>query len=396
MKQVIELGNHPPAQRFLSDEQLTQPEPLAPLTISVCLDCALIQIPDNVPAGFFTHYLYVSSTSDRLVRHFEEFAGTLVTRFVTPANGRIADIGSCDGVLLKAALDLGATPIGIEPAANLAEIARAKGLEVVNAYFSPDVARQVRDRQGPMAAIAMSNTFNIIDDLDAVIEGVRIMLAEDGAFVVEVPQAVDLIEKNEFDTVYHEHLSQFSVQSLVSLFGRHGMEVFDLERLTLHGGSMRIFMQKRGAGRPVTTAVGAALARERGALLFDEATYDAFADRVRSNREEFLSMVQALKRDGKRIVGYGAAAKGTTLLNYYGIGPETLDFIADRNTMKHGLYSPGMRIPVVPAEQVLADQPDYLVILAWNFGEEIMAQQEEYRRRGGKFILPIPNNAVVE
>jgi C-methyltransferase C-terminal domain/Putative zinc binding domain/Methyltransferase domain len=391
MQHVIDLGNHPPAQRFMSAEQLREPEPSAPLTVYACLDCALIQVADNVPAGFFTHYLYVSSTSDQLVRHFEGFAQTLVSRFVTPQSRRIGDIGSCDGVLLAAARALGAETTGIEPATNLAEIARGKGLDVENAYFSPEVARRVRERTGPFAAIAMSNTFNIIDDLDAVVEGVKLMLADDGAFVVEVPQAADLVEKNEFDTVYHEHLSQFSVHSLAALFGRHGMEIFDLERLTLHGGSMRVFVQRQGVPRAVATA----LARERAAGLFDAATYDAFRDRVQANRDAFRTLVQGLRAEGKRIAGYGAAAKGTTLLNYYGIGPDLLDFIADRNAMKHGLLSPGMHIPVSPTERILEDQPDYLVILAWNFADEIMAQQAEYRRRGGRFIVPIPQPEVV-
>jgi hypothetical protein len=265
----------------------------------------------------------------------------------------------------------------------------------VNEYFSIGVARLIREKTGPVAAIAMSNTFNIIDDLDAVIEGVRVMLADDGAFVVEVPQAADLIEKNECDTIYHEHLSQFSVHSLVALFKRHGMEIFDFERLTLHGGSMRIFVQNRNAGRPVTPVVSAALARERDARLFEEKTYDDFLERVEKNRADFLSLVQGLKREGKRIAGYGAAAKGTTLLNYYGVGPDLMDFIADRNEMKHGLYSPGMHIPVVSPDVILSEQPDYLVILAWNFGEEVIAQQAEYRHRGGKFILPMPSNEIV-
>ena len=221
------------------------------------------------------------------------------------------------------------------------------------------------------------------------------MLADDGAFVVEVPQAVDLIEKNEFDTVYHEHLSQFSVHSLAALFRRHGMEIFDLERLSLHGGSMRVFVQRTGVARPVTAAVGIALARERSAGLFEATTYDAFRARVEANRESFLALVQRLKAEGKRLAGYGAAAKGTTLLNYYRVGPEVLDFIADRNELKHGLYSPGMHIPVAATSHIIEDQPDFLVILAWNFADEIMAQQEEYRRRGGRFILPIPHPEIV-
>jgi SAM-dependent methyltransferase len=396
MKLVLELGEHPPAQRFLTEDQLVDPEPTAPLDAWVCLDCALLQIEDNVPPGFFSHYLYVSSTSDRLVRHFGALADTLVERFVTEESRRVVDIGSCDGVLLEACRKRGAEPLGIEPAANLAGMAREKGLAVVNAYFSVDVAREVREAGGPVAAVTMSNTFNIIDDLDAVVEGVRHMLAEDGVFVVEVPQAADLIEGNEFDTIYHEHLSEFSVHSLKALFERHDMEIFDLESLTLHGGSMRAFVQKGEHGRPVADAVGQALEREVEAGLFEEETYGAFRTRVERNRDDFRRLVRGLKEEGGRIAGYGAAAKGTTLLNYYGIGPDTMDWIADRNELKHGLFSPGMHIPVVPPSRVLQDRPDYLVILAWNFAEEIMAQQEEFRLGGGRFILPVPTTRLVE
>jgi hypothetical protein len=380
----------------MTAEQLHAPEPLAPLETYVCLDCALIQVPDNVPPGFFSHYLYVSSSSDHLVRHFESFAGTIVERLLTPDNRRLTDIGSCDGVLLNAARALGADPLGIEPAANLAAIARAKGLDVINEYFSLDVANRALAAKGPMAAISMSNTFNVIDDLDAVVSGVRVMLADDGAFVVEVPQATDLIEHNEFDTIYHEHVSQFSVHSLAALFARHDMEIFDLEPLALHGGSMRTFVQKKGAGRAVSSRVAAALKRETDAGLFDEATYHAFRRRVEQNRSELTTLLRGLKSAGKTIAGYGAAAKGTTLLNYYGIGTDLLDFIADRNAMKHGLYSPGMHIPVVSTDAILDRRPDYLLILAWNFAGEIVAQQEEYARRGGRFILPIPALQVVD
>lgn len=396
MRLVLELGDHPPAQRFLTEQQLAEPEPTAPLETWVCLDCALLQLEDNVPPGFFTHYLYVSSTSDRLVRHFEDFAQTLTDRFVTAENARIVDIGSCDGVLLDAVRKRGGEPLGVEPAANLAEMARAKGLHVVNAYFSTDVAREILEEKGPAVAVVMSNTFNIIDDLDAVVEGVRQMLADEGAFVVEVPQATDLVQNNEFDTIYHEHLSQFSVHSLEALFGRHDMQIFDIQPLALHGGSMRVFVQKEGAARPVSDNVERALAREVDAGLFREETYSEFRSRVERNRETFRKLVLDIREEGGRVAGYGAAAKGTTLLNYYGVGRDMMDWIADRNEMKHGLYSPGMHIPVVPTSRILKDPPDYLVILAWNFADEIMAQQEDFRRGGGRFILPVPTTQVVE
>lgn len=395
LEPVISLGPQPMAQRFLRPEEIGR-DTLAPeLDVFVCLDCALIAIEDQVPADFFTHYLYVSSSSDQLVAHFRGFAEVLDRRFLQGRNRRVLDIGSCDGVLLSHCRDRGAEPIGVEPAANLAEIARAKGHVVYNGYFSVEMADRIRAEQGPVAAIATSNTFNIVDRLDVFLEGAKRVLAADGAFVVEVPSADDLIRCNEFDTIYHEHLSQFSLHALAALFARHGMEVFDVEALPIHGGSMRVFAQLRGGGFPVAAGVGEALEKERAAGLFRRETYAAFAERVRKNREATRAFILARKAEGCRIGAYGAAAKGTTLLNYYGLGPDMIDFIADRNPLKHGLLSPRQHIPVVSDAEVVARQPDYLLILAWNFKDEIMRQQSDYARRGGRFLVPIPELQVV-
>jgi hypothetical protein len=268
-------------------------------------------------------------------------------------------------------------------------------VEVVNEYFTPDTARSVAERVGRAQVIVTTNTFNHIDDLHAFMAGVTTLLAEDGTFIVEVPHAGDLVEQNEFDTVYHEHVSEFSVKSLVELYAFFDMVVSDIVRLPVHGGSMRVSGRRRSHPAGVAAAVGEWLAQERRARLTERATYEAFSRRVHDIRERLLSLLRELKAQGRRIAGYGAPAKGNTLLNYYGIGPDMLLFLADRNALKHGLYSPGMLIPVVPVERVLEEQPDFLLILAWNFGDEIMRQQEEYRRRGGQFILPIPEPRIV-
>lgn len=395
MFMFLELGPHPPANQFLTREQLDQPEPSFPLNAHVCLDCALIQVPDFIPPDYFRHYLYVPSASDAMHGHFAGLARTLSDRFVSSPEDMIVDIGSNDGLFLKACSDLGAGTLGVEPASNLAEMARQKGLDVVNEYFSPEIAGRIRDQYGAATVIVTTNTFNHIDDLHAFVEGVSALLDEQGVFVIEVPQALELVEKNEFDTIYHEHLSEFSIKSLVDLFNYFSMEIFDVERLEIHGGSMRIFVQKDGAGRAASPLLAEWPARERAVKLFSKSTYRAFKDRVEQNKTRLVSMLKELKQQGKKLAGYGAPAKGNTLLNYCGIGSGLLEFLADRSQLKHGLYSPGMHISIVPPETILKEQPDYLLILAWNFAEEIMAQQDEFRQRGGKFILPIPEPRIV-
>lgn len=391
----FELGSHPPANQFLGAQQIGGPEPSFPLDAHVCLDCGLIQVPNHITPDFFRQYVYMPSASETLQRHFAGLASSLASRFTASSEDLIVDIGSNEGLFLGYCRNIGARALGVEPAANLTAIARASGLEVVNEYFDPSTADAIRNDYGTAQVIVTTNTFNHIDDLHGFMEAVTILLSPEAVFVVEVPHALDLVEKNEFDTIYHEHLSEFTVKSLVDLYRTFGLEIFDIERLEIHGGSMRVFAQRLGAGRPVSPVVENWLEKERLANLFSAGTYDAFRERVNRNREQLLSMLDEFKRQGKKVAGYGAPAKGNTLLNYFGIGTNYLDFLGDKNTLKQGLYSPGMHIPVVPAERIFEDKPDYVLILAWNFSEEILEQQAPYRLAGGKFILPIPEPAIV-
>jgi SAM-dependent methyltransferase len=327
--------------------------------------------------------------------HFAGLADAVRSRFLATDDDLAIDIGSNDGLFLSKLRALGARGLGIDPAANLCEIARQRGVDVVNEYFTRKTAADVRAKYGRARVIVTTNTFNHIDDLHDFMGSVATVLDEHGTFVVEVPHAGDLIANNEFDTVYHEHLSEFSVKSLVDLFAFFDMQVVDVQRLSVHGGSMRVSAQRSAVAKP-SAAVQEWLNAEREAGLFEAETYQAFSRRVATIRDRLLEMLADLKANGHTIAGYGAPAKGNTLLNYYNLGSDTLEYLADRNPLKHGLYSPGRRIPVVPPERVLESQPDYLLILAWNFGEEIMRQQEEYRRRGGRFILPIPEPTIVQ
>lgn len=388
----LPLGDHPAANAFLRPDQLGAPEPKWPLDTHVCLDCALIQVPDKLPADFFVDYLYIPSASPTMHAHFRVLAQRFRERLVTEPGQLVVDIGCNDGLLLAACRDEKLATLGVDPAANIAELARAKGVEVFNEYFTAESSRRILAQYGPAQVIVTTNTFNHIDNLHGFMEGVATLLAPGGTFVIEVPQALTCVLENEFDTVYHEHLSVFSVASVAALGKFFGLQVVDIDELPIHGGSMRLYLRREGPAAPV---VADWLAREAAAKLFDRATYVAHAERVERIRRELMTLLHDLKRQGKRLAGYGAPAKGNTLLNYYGIGPDLLDFLADRNALKHGRLSPGMHIPVVSPDRIGADRPDYLLILAWNFGDEIMAQQEAFRAAGGKFILPIPEPRVV-
>lgn len=267
---------------------------------------------------------------------------------------------------------------------------------MVNEYFSPEIAQGVKDRYGAAKVIVTTNTFNHIDDLHEFTRGVVTLLAPNGIFIIEVPWSVDMIQNNEFDTIYHEHLSVFSVKSLVDLFHFFDMEIFNIERLHIHGGSMRVYSQPKFGGRTVSHVVLDWLMQESREKFSLESTYDAFKKRVEENKKTFMSLLEGLKCSGKKLAGYGAPAKGTTLLNYYGIGPDLLSFLADKNRLKQGLYSPGTHIPIVSTERIITDMPDYLLILAWNFSEEIINQESQYRQKGGQFIMPIPQPEIVQ
>ncbi len=392
----LPLGAHPLANGFLRADQLAESEPHFPLDVYACLDCGLIQVRDNVPPEYFRHYVYLPSSSDAMHTHFAAFADVVSQRFLRSLQALTVDIGCNDGLFLKFLKDRGANTLGIDPAANIVELARQKGLEVVNDYFNLDTAAKIRGQYGPAAVVVTTNTFHHIDDLDRFTEGVRLLLDEDGVFIIEVPHALELVEQNEFDGVYHEHVSQFTAKSFIDLFRRFDLEVFEIDRLEVHGGSIRVFVRRGKGSAPVPPAVQAWVSRETERGLFSAPTYDAFRARVEENRKTLIGMLGDLKQEGKTIAGYGASARGNTLLNYYRIGTNILDYIVDRNPLKHGLFSPGMHIPVYGVEKLLDDRPDYLLLIAWNFAAEIIRQQSEYARMGGSFILPIPQPMTVD
>lgn len=384
----LPLGDHAPAQMLIRSTELDVAQPAFPLNTQVCLECGLVEIADQIPPNFFRDYLYVPSGAARMHSHFAQFAQDLAKR---AGAGLIVDIGSNDGLLLAACNALSCRTLGVDPASNIAELAAERGVETHIDYFHPQSARTVRALRGEAQVIVTTNTFNHIGDLHTFMEAVCILLAQDGTFVIEVPRAREYIEHAEFDNIYHEHVSEFSLLSIVKLAAQFDLEATDAVLLPdIHGGSMRVYLTRKSAAVPATDSVSAMLAEELAGGMLDGATYDALAQRVAGIREDLHAMLDDLKSQDLKIAGYGASARGNTLITHFGIGTQYLDFLVDKNPLKHGLYSPNTRIPIHPVSAIEEEKPDVLFVLAWNFFDEIYQQQSEFRARGGKFVLPLP------
>jgi SAM-dependent methyltransferase len=368
-----------------------------PLDLYFCRDCTHVQLLDVVDSSLlFEHYVYVSGTSPSYVRHLEEYADT-VSRFVGLREGElVVEIGSNDGTLIEAfKRNHGATTLGIDPARNLVEAATAKGIETIPAFFTSALSAELAEERGRARVIAANNVFAHIDDLDDVVDGVRALLAPDGIFVFEVSYLLDVVDKVLFDTIYHEHLSYHAVSPLVTFFQAHGLELIEVFHVPTHGGSLRGVVQHKGGRCRVGPSVARALALEVKGGLQELATYRTLSDRVNAIGHTLKQLLTRLRRQGRSIAGFGAPAKATTLMYHFGIGSEFIEFIADDSPLKQGMYTPGMHIPVLPAEALAERRPDYLLILAWNFAESIIAKNHAFREAGGRFILPLPQVEVV-
>jgi SAM-dependent methyltransferase len=390
---VLSLGQTPLANALLTEEQLNQPESRYPLDLVFCPDCSLVQITETVPPEqLFSHYLYFTSFSDTMLRYAERLAGQVVESRRLGPDSLVIELASNDGYLLQFYRQAGVPVLGIEPAANIAEAARQRGIPTLTKFFGKEVGSELRDEGKLADVVHANNVLAHVSDLNGFVAGIAEVLKPDGVAVIEVPHVKTMLEALEFDTIYHEHLCYFSLIALQSLFGRHGLTVVDVERLPIHGGSLRLFLQR--SGEP-SRAVCGLLDEERAMGLDRLAFYKDFGSRVKALRTELRKMLGDLKRDGKRLAAYGASAKGSTLLNYCGIGREMLDFVVDRSTVKQGLYTPGTHLPILAPEAVQDRRPDYLLLLVWNLADEIFDQQKAYREQGGRFIVPIPAPRVM-
>jgi len=392
---VIHLGRQPLANGYIEADRSGEPEPQFPLAVVFCPQCALVQIGETVdPAQLFGDYVYLSSSSDAFVAHARDLAEAVIDRAgLTPAS-RVVELGSNDGYLLQHYRRHGIPVLGVEPAAAMAGIARERGIPTVDDFFSADLARRLRDGGVAADVIHANNVLAHIPDVHDALAGVETLLSPDGRLVVETPYVRDLVDGLEFDTIYHEHVFYYSLSSLAGLLVQHDLVVVDVERLAVHGGSLRVHAQRAGAA-PATPAVGELLADEKDAGLLDIGYYEQFATDVAALGKQLRGLVASLRADGQRVAAYGAAAKGTVLLNTFGIGADVIEFVADRNPLKHGRLMPGVRIPIRPAEAVVEAMPDVVLLLVWNFADEVVAQQVEYVERGGRFLVPLPEPRFV-
>ena len=397
LERYLDLGLQPPADQFLPRSSVgKEPVTYYPLEVLLCHECGLSQLGYVVPPEILYQqdYPYESSTTAAGRQHFSAFAESVARAFGYGTSDLAVDIGSNVGVLLDGFRQMGLRIRGVDPAANIARIAEQRGVPTLARFFSPDVAHEIVREEGHASVITATNVFAHVDDLDAFVQGIDHLLKDGGVLVIEAPYLSNLLRDLEYDTIYHEHLSYLSVRPLATFFERFSMDVFDVQQVDIHGGSMRVFVDRIGR-RPINPVVRQMIDREQSEGTHDIKRLRKFADAVSANRDALRELIYGLKREGARLALLSAPAKGMTLLNYCRFGPEIFEFATEKSTLKIGRSTPGAQIPVVSDEELMRQRPDYALLLAWNFAAEIMQNLREYALKGGRFILPIPTPRVV-
>lgn len=391
LSSFLSLGPTPLANGFLRSEEEFAAEPTFPLDVFLCENCSLVQLLDVVdPEILFRDYVYVTGTSRTMAEHNALYADEVVAYVDAQPRELVVEVASNDGSLLKRFQPFGLRTLGVEPAANIAAIAREAGVPTVAEFFNLETASSVRAEQGAARAVIANNVLAHVDDTSDFLAGCRELLDDDGRVIVEVPYLRDLLEKLEYDTIYHEHLAYFSVTALMCVFGSAGLSIERVDRVPVHGGSLRVYAARREELAHHAPAAVEMAEEEAKLGLTSLARFEAFAHDVEANREALLELLTGLREDGRTLAAYGAPAKGNTLLNYCGIGPDLLPYTVDKSDLKVGSYTPGTHLPVRPTSVLAEEQPDCTLILAWNFAPEITHQEAAYRAAGGQFLVPIP------
>jgi len=388
---VVDLGMSPPCQSFLPPERIREMEPFYPLHVFACESCFLVQLEEFVPPeDIFSDYAYYSAYSTSWVEHAREYVEMIQRRLELGAGDLAVELASNDGYLLQHFVGSGIDILGIDPAANVAQDAQARGVPTLVAFFGSETAQRLADEGKRASLVIGNNVLAQVPDLNDFVAGVQILLRDDGTATFEFPHLLHLLDRLEYDTIYHEHFSYFSFATIVEILSKHGLTTYDVEELPTHGGSLRVYAQPDGGPREVSSRVHALLEREQEEGLRSPERYARFAEEVKESKRALLDLLIRLRRDGKQVVGYGAPGKGNTLLNYCGIRTDLLDYTVDRNPHRQGYYTPGTHIPIHAPDRIAETRPDYIVVLPWNLIDEISAQLEYTREWGAKLIVPIP------
>lgn len=393
----VDLGNSPLCESFLEARQLDEMEPYYPLKVMVCEECFLVQLREYVrPEHIFTEYAYFSSYSTSWVAHAKAYCEAIAKRCSLGRDSLVVELASNDGYLLQHFLPMGIPVLGVEPAANVAKVAKDKGIDTVVDFFGVRLAQELAAKGRQADVIAGNNVLAQVPDINDFVGGIKILLKPAGVVTLEFPHLLRLIDESQFDTIYHEHFSYFSLITIEKLAARHGLRVVDVEELPTHGGSLRVYLAHAGGPHTVSPSVGALLATERARGFAEVRGYTGFSPKVEKVKRDLLSALIDAREKGLKVAGYGAPGKGNTLLNYCGIGPELISFTVDRNPYKHGRFTPGRHIPILPVEAIDAERPDIVVVLPWNLKTEIVRQMRHIGDWGGRFLIPIPKVALID
>ncbi len=395
---LVDLGMSPLCESYLATEQLNQMEPFYPLHVSVCDKCLLAQLEEYVsPEDIFTEYAYFSSYADSWLQHARNYTDLMVERFGIDTASLVIELASNDGYLLQYFVEKGIPVLGIEPARNVAEAAIKRGIPTLVEFFGEKMAKKMASRGQRGDLVLGNNVLAQVPALNDFVRGMKIVLKPQGVLTMEYPHLARLLEENQFDTIYHEHFSYFSFLTSEKIFAAHGLTIFDVDELPTHGGSLRIYVKhSEDTTKTATSSIAELRGREEAAGLAQMTTYSAFSERVKETKRKLLDFLIRAKREGKTICGYGAPGKGNTLLNYCGIRTDFLDYTVDRNPYKQGKFTPGTHIPIFPPDKIRESRPDYILILPWNFKDEIIEQMSYVRDWGGRFIVPIPELKIYD